>query len=154
LAASESARRALVDATEFVRWREAAELARRGAKVQAGAQLHNWACFLAEQAAQLAIKALLHGIGAGAWGHDLVHLADTLATATGEAVPTEITAAARRLSRHYIPARYPDAHPSGTPGAHYGPEDSAEALADLNFMLLFVDDLWRRLEDASGGNER
>jgi HEPN domain-containing protein len=138
----------LLDASEFARWREAAEVALRGAQVQAAAHLHNWACFLAEQGAQLAMKGLLHGIGAGAWGHDLVQLAESLGTATGDAVPRAISAAARRLSRHYIPARYPDAHPSGTPAAHYGSEDSAEALADLSLVLQFTDDLWRRLQTA------
>jgi HEPN domain-containing protein len=34
-----------------------------GARLQADAGLHNWACFAAEQAAQLAVKGLLHGLG-------------------------------------------------------------------------------------------
>ncbi len=138
----------MLDASEFTRWREAADVARRSVEVQTRAELHNWGCFLAEQAAHLAVKGLLHGVGAGGWGHDLVRLSDTIVTATGNAVPAEVAAAARRLSRHYIPARYPDAHPSGSPLAHYGPEDSAQALADLSLMLLFVDGVWRSLEDA------
>lgn len=119
----------MVDQTEFLRWRAAADSARQSANLQAGAQLFNWACFLAEQSAQLAVKGLLHGIGAGAWGHDLVELGRALGEAIGEAVPTEVAAALRRLSRHYIPARYPDAHPSGSPGSHYGGEDADQALA-------------------------
>ncbi|MGH2736718.1 MAG: HEPN domain-containing protein [Actinomycetota bacterium] len=47
-------------------------MARRAADVQHAAALHNWACFAAEQAAQLALKGLLHGLGLGPWGHDLV----------------------------------------------------------------------------------
>lgn len=140
----------MLDSNEFERWREAADVARRGAEVQAHAALHNWACFLAEQAAQLAVKALLHGIGAGAWGHDLVQLAEAIPAAGGDAMPTATTAAARRLSRHYIPARYPDAHPSGSPGTHYGSEDSDQALADLNAVLAFVDDLWAKLSHVAG----
>ncbi len=66
----------MLDRAEFDRWRVAADDAGRAANVQADAALSNWACFLAEQAAQLAIKGLLHGIGAGAWGHDLVQLAE------------------------------------------------------------------------------
>jgi HEPN domain-containing protein len=77
-----------------------------------------------------------------------VRLVDTIVAATGNAAPADVVAVARRLSRHYIPARYPDAHPSGSPMTHYGPEDSAQALADLSLMLRFVDDSWRSLEDA------
>ncbi|MGH9228819.1 MAG: HEPN domain-containing protein [Acidimicrobiales bacterium] len=44
-----------------------------------GGRHHNWRCFLAEQAAQMAMKALLHGLGRGPWGHDLVDLGNRLA---------------------------------------------------------------------------
>lgn len=142
----------MVDRDEFLRWREAAEGARRSADVQTRAHLYNWACFLAEQAAQLAIKGLLHGIGAGAWGHDLVELGRALADKMENAIPNQVAAALRRLSRHYIPARYPDAHPSGPPGAHYGREDADQALADLATILQHVDGLWTELSTPAAGD--
>lgn len=43
-----------------------------------GGAHHNWRCFLAEQAAQMAMKALLHGLGRGPWGHDLMELGKAL----------------------------------------------------------------------------
>ena len=138
----------MLDTSEFERWREASELAGRGARVQAAAGVHNWACFLAEQAAQLAVKGVLHGMGTGPWGHDLVRLSDAVGEASGLAFPPEVVAAARRLSRHYIATRYPDAHASGAPGTHYGEEDSAHALADLEIVLRFVDQLWEKLRRA------
>lgn len=144
----------MVDREEFLRWREAAESARQSAEVQTGACLYNWACFLAEQAAQLAVKGLLHGIGAGAWGHDLVTLGRSLADNMAHPTPTPVAAALRRLSRHYIPARYPDAHPSGPPGAHYGREDADQALADLATVLQHVDTLWTELSKRAAGDER
>src|SRR6266536_6433348 len=100
-----------VDRDEFARWRSEADAALRGARLQADALLHNWACFAAEQAAQLAVKGLLHGLGRGPWGHDLVRLGERAREAME--VPERVAAALRRLSRHYIPARYPDAHPAG-----------------------------------------
>jgi HEPN domain-containing protein len=133
----------MLDATEFDRWRSAASGARRAADVQRDAGIHNWACFLAEQSAQLALKGLLHGIGAGAWGHDLVLLGHKAAEALGEPLPTATADSRRRLSRHYIPARYPDAHPAGPPADHYGDADAREALDDLQRILGFVDDRWR-----------
>jgi HEPN domain-containing protein len=140
----------MLDRAEFTRWKQAAEDAGRAARVQADAAGHNWACFLAEQSAQLALKGILHGIGAGAWGHDLVALGKALEDALEESVPPVIQAALRRLSRHYIPARYPDAHPSGSPGVYYGREDSEQALDDRDLVSGFVDDIWRQLEAASG----
>jgi len=130
----------LVDADEFGRWRAEADAALRSARLQSEAGPHNWACFAAEQATKLAVKGHLHGLGRGPWGHDLVRLGELLAD-VGE-VPGAVEDALRRLSRHYIPARYPDAHPSGPPGIHYGPADSAQAVADAEGVLAHVDGLW------------
>ena len=132
-----------VDHDEFARWRTEADAALRAARLQVDGDLHNWACFAAEQAAQLAVKGLLHGLGVGPWGHDLVRLGEQLATVAE--VPGGVADALRRLSRHYIPARYPDAHPSGPPGMHYAASDSAEALADAGRVLDHVDATWERL---------
>ena len=135
---------AYLDRAEFDRWRREADRALEGARVQAGAGLHNWACFAAEQAGQLALKALLHGLGRGPWGHDLVRLGE-MARAAGLEVPEEVAATLRRLGRHYIPSRYPDAHAAGPPSAHYGPEDAREAIADAERVLAYVDRTWRSL---------
>lgn len=110
---------AVLDEAEFHRWRAEADNAMEGARLQREGGVFNWACFSAEQAGQLALKAVLHGVGQGPWGHDLVRLGEMLREA-GIAVSDDVQAALRRLSRHYIPARYPDAHPSGTPSTHYG----------------------------------
>lgn len=135
----------MFDEPEFSRWREEADAAARGARVQGEERLHNWACFLAEQAAHLAVKGLLHGVGHGAWGHDLVVLGERLEEAFGRPNPDDVGAALQRLSRHYIPARYPDAHPSGAPGGHYGAEDVEQALSDVGAVLEHVDGLWGSL---------
>jgi HEPN domain-containing protein len=132
------------DEPEFTRWRAEADRALAAARVQAEAGLHNWACFAAEQAAQLATKALLHGLGRGPWGHDLVRLGELAGTAGVDLAPGVLDAM-RRLGRHYIPARYPDAHPSGPAAAHYAAADSAEALRDAETVLEAVDRAWSAL---------
>jgi HEPN domain-containing protein len=53
--------------------------------------------------------------------------------------------AMRRLGRHYIPSRYPDAHASGTAAAHYGQADSAEAIRDAEAIVAAVDRSWHAL---------
>ena len=133
-----------LDEPEFSRWREEADRALGGAAREAEARNHNWSCFLAEQAAQLAVKALLHGLGRAPWGHDL----EQLTRAVGEAgveLSDEVTSAARLLARHYIPARYPDAHPAASPGSRYVADDSAAALRAAEALLGFVDRTWRSL---------
>jgi HEPN domain-containing protein len=133
-----------LDEPEFSRWREEADRALGGAAREAQAENHNWSCFLAEQAAQLAVKALPHGPGRAPWGHDL----DELTRAVGEAgveLSDEVTAAARQLARHYIPARHPDAHPAAAPGSRYLADDSAGALRAGELLLAFVDRTWESL---------
>ena len=139
----------MLDAPEFARWQHAADDALLGAEAQRDAALAQWACFLAEQSAQLALKGLLHGVGEGAWGHDLVDLGDRVAAALGAALPSDLVVSLRRLSRHYIPARYPDAHPSGAPGSHYGPEDAEEAITDAQRVLGSAREAWRQLHDVA-----
>lgn len=129
-----------LDTDEFDRWSAQGDRALATARLAAGGDQHDWACFLCEQAAQLWVKGLLHATGDEAWGHDLVRLVDR-AGLTGT-----VGAPAARLSRHYIPARYPDAHPSGPPGDHYGPTDSDGALADVAAIVGAVRDAWRDLQ--------
>ena len=142
-------RPAPIDDEEYCRWRTEAERALHGARLQAREGLHNWACFAAEQAAQLAVKGLLHGIGMGPWGHDLPRLGE-MAAGGGIAVPTDVADRMRRLGRHYISARYPDAHPSGPAGSHYGEADAVEAIRDAEEILRFVDLAWEELGGHAG----
>lgn len=133
-----------LDDEEFRRWREEADRALESARRESAAGAHNWSCFLAEQSAQLAVKALLHGLGRGPWGHDLMRLGRE-ASEAGVTVPSELDDAFARLSRHYIPARYPDAHPGGSAASRYRAADSAEAIADAERVLAFIDRTWKEL---------
>ena len=138
-----SVKEAPLDRPEFQRWRNEADRALQSARANAAADLHNWACFAAEQAAQLGLKALLHGLGRGPWGHDLVELGRACAAA-GADPPDDLSSRLLRLSRHYIPSRYPDAHAAGAAGDRYGPADSSEAMEDAETTLRFVDERWER----------
>jgi HEPN domain-containing protein len=102
------------------------------------------------------VKGLLHGIGRGAWGHDLVALGERLREAFETELPDPVADALRRLSRHYIPPRYPDAHPGDSPPlAHYGPNDAQEAASDADLLIGYVDEVWNRVltEDAGEGED-
>lgn len=123
---------------------QAASAADTAALARAGVR-HEWSCFLSEQAAQLVVKGLLHGLGAEAWGHDLTVLCARARELVGTTWPAAAADAAARLSRHYIPTRYPDAHASGAPGAHYTDSDSLQATADATAIAAAVEGAWSSL---------
>lgn len=135
-----------LDRAEFERWRaqagsalETAALARKGGRCE-------WSCFLCEQAAQLAVKGVLHAVGLDAWGHDLAVLAARAREVHGAAFSSAVQDAAIRLSRHYIATRYPDAHASGAPSLHYTDADAEQASRDARGVLAAVDGAWATLE--------
>lgn len=146
----------MFDRAEFDRWRDMALDAAATADQQIMREGHHWACFLAEQAGQFICKGLLHGLGLPAWGHDLVDLGARIRAEGGLDVDAQVTDALVRLSRHYIATRYPDAHPSGTPSAHYGRADAEQAVLDARRIISFVDEQWSRLleetEQVSGSD--
>lgn len=139
-----------LDAEEFDRWRTAADRALAASGAQLESDLHEWSCFLAEQAAQLGVKGLLHGIGAEAWGHDLAALCERVASTLGEPWPPEASRWAERLSRFYIPTRYPDAVPGGVPGQRYVRADAEAAGDDARSLLAAVDTAWSTLTREAG----
>lgn len=136
----------LIDRSEFGRWRAQAERTVETAQLAADGGSHGWACFLCEQAAQLAVKGLLHSVGEEAWGHDLPQLVDRASRSL--AANWGIGDAADELSRHYIPARYPDAHPSGTPDEHYNITSSTLAFSYAREIIDAVDEAWAALQFA------
>ncbi len=135
-----------LDAAEMERWRSEASRVRAGAARDREAGDHSLACFRAEQAVQLAVKGLLHAVGAPAWGHDLTVLGALLRERLGDELwPDRVDAPARRLSFHYTASRYPDAFPEGTPSSHYDAEMSQGALVDAGAVLAEVDRAWAAL---------
>jgi len=78
---------------------------------------HNWACFSAQQAAEKAVKAVFQKMGAEAWGHSVTDLLRELNA--HHPVTSELIDGALELDKAYVPTRYPNAHPSGSPRQRY-----------------------------------
>ncbi len=135
----------VVDAAEYERWHGAGEEALQAARLQSSVGVHNWACFLAQQAAQFGVKGLLHGLGEAPWGHDLVDLGARASAALGEAWPSALDVPLQRLSQFYIATRYPDANPQGLPSAHYGQDDSTLAIELAEKVLATITSGWTQL---------
>jgi HEPN domain-containing protein len=51
----------------------------------------------------------------------------------------ELAGAAARLDRYYIPTRYPNALPGGTPFQSYTAEDLASARADMETVFIVAE---------------
>jgi HEPN domain-containing protein len=81
---------------------------------------YNWACFSAQQAAEKAVKAVFQRMGAEAWGHSVADLLTELSKKHD--ISEKLSDKALELDKAYIPTRYPNAHPSGSPGSRYTKE--------------------------------
>ena len=116
-------------------WMDQAEgdLAHARSDVQGG--YYDWACFSAQQAAEKAVKAVFQKMGAEAWGHSV---ADLLAELAGRhPVPGRLQEGALELDKAYIPARYPNAHPSGAPRARYTRTEAERLISHAAAVLEF-----------------
>lgn len=111
-------------------WLRQAELDVEMARVALGAGRAEWACFAAQQGAEKAVKALHEAEGTEARGHSVAALLEGLAD-----VPSGLLDAAKALDKHYVPARYPNAHPVGAPGDSYTASEAERAIAQAEEVL-------------------
>jgi HEPN domain-containing protein len=91
------------------------------------------ACFSAQQAAELAAKALLESRGRIEFGHSVTQLLQVAGDAS-----QDILAAARVLDRYYIPTRYPNGFPAGAPMDYYDQPTAEEAVRLAQSILEYV----------------
>ncbi len=103
---------------------------------------HEWSCFLAQQSAEKAVKAVFQKLGADAWGHSVLELLGQLPD-THRATPA-VFDAARLLDRFYIAARYPNGWAEGTPSQYHGDDDARQAIDRAQDVLRFCHDLLAR----------
>jgi len=97
------------------------------AKSDLKGKYYNWACCSAQQAAEKAVKVVFQKMGAEAWGHSVADLLVELSKK--HIISEEIMNRALELDKAYIPTRYPNAHPSGSPRRRYT-EDEARRLIE------------------------
>jgi HEPN domain-containing protein len=97
---------------------------------------HEWACFASQQSAEKSVKALHLFLKQEAWGHVVAQLLSVLPAEVH--VPEELIEKGRVLDNFYVPTRYPNGHPSGSPFHHYGPIQSQQAVQYANEILEFV----------------
>ncbi len=104
---------------------------------------YNWACFSAQQAAEKALKAVFQKMGAEAWGHSVADLLKELSKQ--HQISEELSDAGLELDKAYIPTRYPNAHPSGSPRQRYTQGEAGRLIGHAEKILKFCSDLLSKI---------
>jgi HEPN domain-containing protein len=118
-------------------WLQQAKRDLEQAKASQKEARHEWACFAAHQAAEKAAKALHLFYNQEAWGHLVARLLTELPQEI--TLPSLLVEQAKVLDNFYIPTRYPDSHPEGSPFQHFGILQSEEAVRHASAIVEFVD---------------
>jgi HEPN domain-containing protein len=94
-------------------------------------------CFLAQQVAEKALKALHYARGARiVIGHSVDGLLEALEPEAAEL--GELRRMAKELDQHYVPARYPNALPGTAPFQVYTEEQASRAIETARRIVAFV----------------
>ena len=113
---------------EAERWLHQARKDLDDASFNAQGSRFNVACFLAQQAAEKALKAYLYAQGEElVWGHSASDLCKRCAVHCSEF--EEICSSAAVLDKYHIPTRYPNGLPGGIPSEAFDDNDAKRALA-------------------------
>jgi HEPN domain-containing protein len=100
---------------------------------------YDWACFSSQQAAGKAVKAVFQKMGAEVWGQSVADLLQELGQS--HLVQGDLVNAALELDKAYIPARYPNAHPSGSPRRRYTRIEAERLVSHAESIVRFCENL-------------
>ena len=113
---------------EAKRWLREAGNDLHAADAMVAANHMNWACFLAQQAAEKAAKGFLYGQGVDdPWGHSVADLLRDAATYDASLAPLRVIGGL--LDKFYIPTRYPNGLPGGLPSEAYSEAEARQAMS-------------------------
>jgi len=91
-------------------------------------------CFIAQQAGEKALKACLYAVGRRSLiGHSLFELSSELSKQNSRFSP--LLDAAKQLDRFYIPTRYPNGLPGGSPFQVFDHQDLKKAVEALEQIM-------------------
>lgn len=94
-------------------------------------------CFLAQQAAEKAAKAVHYAGGARVvMGHSVDGLLESLEAQAPEVA--ELRDGAKELDQHYVPTRYPNGLPGNVPFRAYTGEQARRALGHARSIVAFA----------------
>ncbi len=123
---------------EARRWLSEAQWDLETAQILHKSRRYNSCAFICQQAGEKAAKALLYVIGESPFGQSVHELLARYAEAKHENLG-ELLLLASELDRHYVPARYPNAIPSGTPHESYDEIVSRRTLDHAAKIIQYVE---------------
>ena len=100
---------------------------------------YNWACFSSQQAGEKVIKAVFQKLRTEAWGHSVADLLNELSK--HYKIPEEILEISYELDKAYIPTRYPDVFPSGSPKDKYTKKEAERLIRYAKKIAKFCKNL-------------
>ena len=125
-----------LDCNEFHRWFDQALYTYKLIDPDINSGGYSWACFKAQQSAELAIKSILVSMGKNAFGHGLLRLYKDVSEIFGKDINVENSVS--YLDKLYITPRYPDAFTEGSPWEHFTLNDALlskeSALKIINYV--------------------
>ena len=132
-------------AEEADRWRRQAENDLAFARVAVREQFHAQACFIAQQAAEKAVKAIIYGLEERTViGHSLVVLISRYADRAREL--HDLRELAGVLDQCYVATRYPNGLAGGVPFEAFGESQATAAVDAAERFVLLAERLGRSRE--------
>jgi HEPN domain-containing protein len=120
---------------EAERWLRQAENDLAFAELGAREGFFAQACFVCQQAAEKALKAVHYSGGARfVFGHSLVELLDELVA--GHPGFASLRERAQQLDQYYIPTRYPNGLPGGVPAEVFTRRQAEEAIISVREFMV------------------
>ncbi|MHA1912171.1 MAG: HEPN domain-containing protein [Candidatus Kariarchaeaceae archaeon] len=95
-----------------------------------------WACFIAQQSAEKALKAYFQKKGIDAWGHTLIKFCQDIEEEDSSI--SQFMDDARLLDKLYIQTRYPNGFSSGSPMDFYSKNDADQAIQSSERLIDWV----------------
>ena len=129
--------------TEARRWFQQAYYDLKATRWNIEGGFYDTACFIAQQAAEKALKSILYFTGSrrkALMTHSTVEMVREAGKKINSLV--ELINEARELDLHYIPSRYPNGIPSGYPHQFYGRKNADQALAAAEKIFNAIKDYY------------
>jgi len=127
---------------EATRWLQTAREDFQAAQTLEKERLFSHACYMAQQCAEKAVKALWFYNDADPWGHSIQKL--IMQFPKQNFIPDSETwlENGALLDKYYIPTRYPNGLPDLTPGQSYTAKDARQAIKKAAFFLESIQEIF------------
>ena len=129
--------------TEARRWFQQAYYDLKATRWNIEGGFYDTACFIAQQAAEKALKSILYFTGSRRKAL-MTHSTVEMVREAGKKINlfVELINEARELDLHYIPSRYPNGIPSGYPHQFYGRKNADQALTAAEKIFNAIKDYY------------